>query len=193
MFFGEAQGWYAPSASDVHWHAVEVPHTWGVMDTYCDFEGVAWYRRTFVGPDVADRRVRLQFDARFHIGRVWLNGTFIGEPRGGYTKHAYDITELTEPGSVNQIAVQVDNRRADDRVPARLTRDWSYDWWNDGGIVRDVWLVATPREVEVMARDWHAITWATTVLSRPVHYLQHDVVLDYTDRNGILLIPELPA
>lgn len=46
---GEAQGWYAPSASDDHWHAVEVPHNWGVMDPYREFEGVAWYRRAFVG------------------------------------------------------------------------------------------------------------------------------------------------
>lgn len=29
-------------------------------------------------------------------------------------------------------------------------------------------------------------------LSRPVHYPQNPVVLDYADRNGILLIPEIP-
>jgi beta-glucuronidase len=32
-----------------------------------------------------------------------------------------------------------------------------------------------------------------TTLTRPVHYPQHPLVLDYADRHGILLIPEIPV
>jgi hypothetical protein len=34
------------------------------------------------------------------------------------------------------VLVRVDNRRSRDRIPARLTPNWSFDWWNCGGIVR---------------------------------------------------------
>ena len=47
--------------------------------------------------------------------------------------------------------------------------------------------------VSVMAADYDDMKRLNTVLSRPVHYPQHDFILDYCDRNGILLSPEIPA
>jgi hypothetical protein len=41
--------------------------------------------------------------------------------------------------------VLVDNRRAADRIPADITPAWTFDWWNYGGIVRDVSLAVTSR------------------------------------------------
>ena len=43
------------------------------------------------------------------------------------------------------IAVQVDNLRAMDRIPVVIGPDWSFDWWNYGGITRDVSLEITNR------------------------------------------------
>lgn len=45
----------------------------------------------------------------------------------------------------------------------------------------------------VMAADFDDLKRLNMVLGRPVHYPQHSFILDYCDRNGILLIPELPA
>jgi hypothetical protein len=47
--------------------------------------------------------------------------------------------------------------------------------------------------VFVMAADYDDRKRLNMVLSRPVHYPQHEYILDYCDRNGILLVPEIPA
>ena len=45
----------------------------------------------------------------------------------------------------------------------------------------------------VVARDYNDLKTLNEVLTRPVHYPQSPLVLDYADRHGILLIPEVPA
>jgi beta-glucuronidase len=47
--------------------------------------------------------------------------------------------------------------------------------------------------VAVMAGDYDDLKRLNMVFGRPVHYPQHEFILDYCDRHGILLIPELPA
>ncbi|HSJ85858.1 MAG TPA: glycoside hydrolase family 2 TIM barrel-domain containing protein, partial [Anaerolineales bacterium] len=47
--------------------------------------------------------------------------------------------------------------------------------------------------VSAMAADYDDLKTLNEVLSRPVHYPQHKFILDYADRHGILLIPEVPA
>ena len=44
-----------------------------------------------------------------------------------------------------------------------------------------------------MAADYDDLKTLNAVFSRPVHYPQHKFILDYADRKGILLIPEVPA
>ncbi len=43
-----------------------------------------------------------------------------------------------------------------------------------------------------MKADWDDMKALHVVLTRPVHYPQHPYVLDYADRNGVLLVPEIP-
>jgi hypothetical protein len=43
-----------------------------------------------------------------------------------------------------------------------------------------------------MKYDWDDMKALHVVLTRPVHYPQHPYVLDYADRNGVLLVPEIP-
>ncbi|HVO13378.1 MAG TPA: glycoside hydrolase family 2 TIM barrel-domain containing protein [Vicinamibacteria bacterium] len=40
--------------------------------------------------------------------------------------------------------------------------------------------------------DWNDLKNLNVVLTRPVHYPQHPDVLDYADRDGVLLVPEIP-
>jgi hypothetical protein len=44
-----------------------------------------------------------------------------------------------------------------------------------------------------MRRDFDDMKALHTTLSRPVHYPQNPFILDYADRHGILLIPEIPV
>jgi beta-galactosidase/beta-glucuronidase len=127
------------------WARVDVPHTWNVVPAYRDYEGVAWYRRTFALPRVSGARVTLRFGAVFYEARVWVNGVDVGRHEGGYTPFELDVTKAARPGRSNVVLVRVDNRRARDRIPAQLTPNWSFDWWNYGGIVRDVAVQLTSR------------------------------------------------
>jgi beta-glucuronidase len=43
-----------------------------------------------------------------------------------------------------------------------------------------------------MKYDWDDMKALHVVFTRPVHYPQHPYVLDYADRNGVLLVPEIP-
>ena len=44
-----------------------------------------------------------------------------------------------------------------------------------------------------MRHDYDDMKALHTTLSRPVHYPQNPYILDYADRHGILLIPEIPV
>jgi beta-glucuronidase len=174
---GQAAGWFEPSFDEASWTAVTVPHTWNVMPEHAQYAGVAWYRRRFVAPDAAqDAHLRLRFEAVFYLARVWLNGVYLGAHEGGYTPFEFDVSEVVKPGAENLIAVQVDNMRATDRLPATLRPGWSFDWWNYGGIVRDVWLhlssrafiaqqriVAVPHLVAAHEADFATITATVSI------------------------------
>jgi len=143
---GEKLGWADPAFGDSAWMSVNVPHTWNVMPEYLKYEGIAWYRRTFTVPSEAkDAHLRLHFEAVFYLARVWLNGQYLGEHEGGYTPFEFDVSAIARPGEENLLAVQVDNVRATNRIPANLYGPWSFDWWNYGGITRDVSLEVTSR------------------------------------------------
>ncbi len=143
---GEDEGWAEPSFDDSHWTTVTVPHTWGVMAEYADYEGLAWYRRRFTVPaEAQEAHLRLHFDAVFYLARVWLNGAYLGEHEGGYTPFEFDVSGIAQPGLENVVAVRVDNVRTTDRIPAVLHGEWSFDWWNWGGLVRDVSLEMSSR------------------------------------------------
>lgn len=143
---GEQQGWADSSIEDSSWMPVTVPHTWNVMPEYSEYEGIAWYRRTFTVSESAENaHLRLRFEAVFYLARVWLNGQYLVQHEGGYTPFEFDVTSVVKHGETNVIAVQVDNLRATNRIPVVIRPDWSFDWWNYGGITRDVSLEITSR------------------------------------------------
>jgi beta-glucuronidase len=142
---GVRNGWFDARFGDGGWARVTVPHTWNVMPAHRDYAGLAWYRRSFDLPaKVRDAHLRLRFDAVFYASRIWLNGQELGRHEGGYTPFELDATRAARAGR-NVVAVLVDNRRRADRIPANITPTWSFDWWNYGGIVRDVSLAVTSR------------------------------------------------
>jgi len=84
--------------------------------------------------------VRIEFEAVNHTVQVFLNGELIGEHLGkGYTAFALDLSPHLKFGSQNTLTVRVDNRPGDRMLP----RNKSYDWTNDGGIIRPVNLLVT--------------------------------------------------
>jgi beta-glucuronidase len=136
---GETAGWpkQAPSGTA----SINVPHTWN-LGRHDGYLGKAWYFRTFEMPmQSPDLHVELHFGATFYSSRVWLNGVELGKHEGGYTAYSFDITPHLQ--QTNYLAVELDNRIGVATIPGLAMRgkdDAWYDWWDYGGIVRDVWL-----------------------------------------------------
>jgi hypothetical protein len=205
---GEKEGWADPDLDDAAWTEVTVPHTWGVMEAHADYDGLAWYRRAFTLPAEAQHaHLRLRFAAVFYIADVWLNGAYLGTHEGGYTPFEFDVSEVARPGAENVLAVRVDNVRAMDRIPATLHEDWSFDWWNYGGIVRDVSLemtsrafiagqrvVAVPHLVGVDEADAATVTATVTLHNASGEALEGALSADVLDEaTGLSVLESLPT
>lgn len=150
---GETHGWATPDFDDSEWRAISVPHTWNIMPEYANFDGFGWYRRKFLVPEaVQPAHLRLHFEAVYYLARVWLNGNYLGEHEGGYTPFEFDVNGVIQPGAENILVVQADNRRLPNRIPPTGRAEWTFQWSNDGGIVRDVSLLVTSQAFIVSQR-----------------------------------------
>ena len=115
---------------------MEVPGDWNTQDDRLFFyEGTVWYKRGFVYHPQAGRRTLLYFGAVNYDAHVYVNGKKAGHHEGGFTPFNYDVTDLLVDG-YNVFIVKVDNKRRAENVPTQI-----FDWWNYGGITRDVFLV----------------------------------------------------
>ena len=125
------------------WEQVQVPHTWQSLGRRPEYSGVAWYRFDLMAPDSwKSLHVRAEFEAVTHTAHVFLNGRPIGEHIGkGYTAFTLDLSPALRFGESNLLMVRVDNRPGDRMLP----RNKSYDWADDGGIIRPVNLLITPQ------------------------------------------------
>jgi len=141
---------------DRRWPAVAVPHTWSTFETTRElhpfiqaaaerddpywWHGWGWYRKRFVpGPELVGRRVFAEFDGVQKYSRVYLNGRFVGEHKGGYTSFSFDLTPYVRPGAENVLAVAVSNRRDDHFGGIAPMTAGNFNVY--GGIYRDVRLV----------------------------------------------------
>lgn len=102
-------------------------------------EGSVWYRKSFSYELRAKRRLFVHFGGANHRADVFLNGRKLGSHEGGYTPFQFELTDALQPGE-NHLLVHVNNERRADGVPAR-----GFDWFNYGGLTRDVDLVETPQ------------------------------------------------
>ena len=118
---------------------LRVPGDWNSQDQRLFFyEGTVWYRKVFDYRLAPGARLFVRFDAANYEARVYLNGTLLGSHEGGFTPFNFEITRLVKPAG-NSLVVKVDNKRRLDAVPTVNT-----DWWNYGGLTRDVSLIEVP-------------------------------------------------
>jgi beta-glucuronidase len=120
--------------------ALTVPKDWNSQDEkLLYYEGTVWYRRLFeYTMKNPSNRVFIYFGAANYETDVYLNGKKLGKHIGGFTPFNYEITKILKEGK-NSVVVKVDNKRHRDGVPTLNT-----DWWNYGGITRDVSLIEVP-------------------------------------------------
>ena len=160
--------------------SMTIPSDWNTKDNQLFlYEGTVWFKKSFTFHPKAGKRSILYFGAVNYEAIVYVNGKRVGSHVGGFTAFNFDVTDVLKDGE-NFVIVKVDNKRHKDNVPTQI-----FDWWNYGGITRDVLLV----EVEpTYIEDY-------TVRLNPQNpkLIHFDVRLNKAEANKtvILNIPEL--
>ena len=118
---------------------LKVPGDWNTQrEQLFYYEGLIWYQREFEFSPATGHRTFLHIGAANYRSMVWINGKHICDHEGGFTGFDCEATQPLHAGK-NFIVIAVDNTRLADGVPTLNT-----DWWNYGGITRDVALVDVP-------------------------------------------------
>ena len=124
---------------DSSWETVNIPHTWNDKDADDEtpgfYRGPVWYRKQlFIDKSQEGRRAVIYFEGANQEVRFYLNGQFVGEHKGGYTRFCFDITPHLCYGQENLFAIYVNNVYNPNIPP--LSADFTFF----GGIYRDVYL-----------------------------------------------------
>lgn len=163
---------------------MEIPSDWNTRDERLFFyEGTVWFYKKFQvqGSKFKEekRRALLYFGAVNYDAHVYVNGHHVGHHVGGFTPFNFDVTDQLKDGE-NFVIVKVDNKRHAEDVPTQI-----FDWWNYGGITRDVLLVDVP--------ETYVENYSLQLLSLEGRRLGFTVKLNKAEagRRVTLSIPEL--
>ena len=123
---------FIPSAS------LKVPGDWNHQKPeLLYYEGTIWYKKTFTKKPGKNKRTFLYFGAVNYQCDVYFNNEYLGSHEGGFTPFHFEITNKLK--DTNSIIVRVNNQRKAEDIPAL-----NFDWWNYGGITRDVSVIEIP-------------------------------------------------
>lgn len=163
---------------------VPVPSNWAMLkEKWYFFEGSTWYTRPLDIEKIDEtKRTFLRFGAAAYDCKVFLNGEFVGNHYGASTPFCVELTGKLKSGR-NWIMACVNNTRTRDRVPMRNT-----DWFNYGGLYRDVTLFQTPQS---LIKDFFLYLVPDGTYSK----LCAEVAVDgpLTEKMANLIIPALGA
>jgi beta-glucuronidase len=120
---------------------LKVPGDWNTQDpTLFRFEGVVWYQRDFGFQPTPGTRTFLHIGAANYRSFVWVNQKRICDHEGGFTPFDCEVTAALHSGD-NFVVIAVDSTRHSDDIPSV-----NYDWFDYGGLTRDVSLVTVPTQ-----------------------------------------------
>jgi beta-glucuronidase len=118
---------------------LNVPGDWNSQRAELFFyEGSIWYKKSFSYHKHDHARVFVYFGAANYKALVYLNGQKLGEHEGGFTPFNFEATGQIREGD-NFLVVEVNDQRKLENVPSAVT-----DFWNYGGLTRDVSLIEVP-------------------------------------------------
>lgn len=121
------------------WQVMHLPCCWNTVDEkYMLYDGSMVFTRKFSYCKEEEETVVLKIGAANYLCRVFLNGSYVGMHRGGSTPGYFDITDTLK--SENRIILVIDSTRRETQVPTENT-----DWFNYGGVYRDIELIYLPK------------------------------------------------
>ena len=143
------QWFYAPNFSEEYiyqnhvdekiFKPVCLPHTnielpYNYFDE-ADFQFVSCYKKQlFIPKEYKGKKIYLDFEGVMTYAKVYTNGKFVGEHKGGYTPFSIDITEVVRFEQKNMITVVVDSTERSEIPPFGGV----IDYLTFGGIYREV-------------------------------------------------------
>jgi beta-glucuronidase len=118
---------------------IKVPGDWNTQKEWLRlYEGSLWYERHFTYQPESGHRAFLHIGAANYRSVAAVNGKLICQHEGGFTPFDCEITDAVKAGD-NSVVIEVDDTRIADGVPTLKT-----DWYNYGGLTRDVSVVTVP-------------------------------------------------
>lgn len=121
------------------WPVMNLPCSWNTESPeYLLYEGPMVFTRKFNIKLEKDEKIFLKIGAVNYLARVFLNGQYLGLHRGGSTPFCFDITDKVLE-SENRIIICADATRRPEQVPTENT-----DWFNYGGVYRDIEIIRVP-------------------------------------------------
>jgi beta-glucuronidase len=118
---------------------IQVPGDWNSQDEKLFYyEGLLWYQRDFDYHPKAHTHIFLHIGAANYAAHVFVNDVHTCDHEGGFTPFDCEMTNAVKDGN-NFVVIAVDNTRTLDHVPTIKS-----DWWNYGGLTRDVSVVEVP-------------------------------------------------
>lgn len=145
---GEKERWYQEFKGELK---IQVPFTYetklsGIQDE--KRHDNIWYRRTISvdGEKLKDNRFMIHFEGCDFHTKLWVNGQYAGNHKGGYARFSFDITDLLKDGE-NELTVKAED--SFDVQQPRGKQRWENDnfacWYvQTTGIWKTVWTEYVP-------------------------------------------------
>ena len=109
---------------------VIVPSVWNTELGLLTYEGAVWYEKRL---RTSGGTIRIEFGAVMTTADVWLDGVKLGSHYGAFTSFDFIVNNVSE--GEHTLIVRADNTIDEKSFPQRYT-----DWYNYGGIAREVQL-----------------------------------------------------
>lgn len=155
---GFEQKWY--DAGLTEGMSMSVPASFNDLGVTADIRnhvGWVWYERTFTVPRTLFlERIVLRFGSATHTAKVYVNGQFVMEHKGGFTPFEAEINSFLQSGA-NRLTVAVNNIVDHTTLPVghytekeiegvgKVVRNSpNFDFFNYAGIHRPVKIYTTP-------------------------------------------------
>ncbi|MFX0095780.1 MAG: sugar-binding domain-containing protein, partial [Candidatus Hodarchaeota archaeon] len=138
---GTKESWWESKWLSDHYTSLKeitLPNNWNTIPELEKYEGIVWFFHSFDLKEnenyLNDSDIFLRFKAVNYETRLWVNEVYHGVHEGNFLPFKFKI----KPESINNkernyIVVRIENFRKKNRIPAP-----SRDWFNYGGIYRDI-------------------------------------------------------
>lgn len=134
---------------------------------HTDFLNAVWYQRTVTLSETqVAQRVVLHFGAVDYRARVFVNGKFVGDHKGGYVSFSFDVSAFVVSGE-NVITVYAEDDERNRLIPSgkqsHLYHSFGCFYTRTTGIWQTVWMEFTPKTYIEKVKYYPDATTATLV------------------------------